>query len=510
MQKRKVFKSYQQQQILMFPPTLDELIAPNHPVRTVNEVIDRIDLKKLEQQYVGGGSSSYHPRMLLKVLVFGYLSNIYSSRKIEAAIRENIHFMWLSGMSRPDHHTINRFRSERLKDTLREIFTQVVELLVQSGHIGLKEVFVDGTKIEANANRYTFVWGNAIKTSRARMQAQLKELWEYAEKIAQVEKDDTTPTDFDPTDPEKVKATIEKINNAVKDKPEVPKKVRQKLNYAKNHWPESVAKYNQQEEILAGRNSYSKTDTDATFMKMKEDHMKNGQLKPGYNLQISTENQFITNYTLHQNPTDTKTLIPHLEQHVKQYNRIPEVAIADAGYGSEQNYEYLDLNKIRSYVKYNNFDIEQRKSKNQSKPFAAEKLSYNKQTNQYTCPIGQPMLHIGTSVQKSDAGYIRTVDKYQAMNCFNCPLRSGCHRQKGNRVIEVSHRGNQLKENAKMNLQSEQGIYYRKKRCIEPEPVFANIKHNKNFKRFLLRGLEKVTIETGLLAIAHNLAKKAA
>lgn len=510
MQKRKVFKTYHQHQISILPPSLEELILPNHPVFTVNEVIDKIDLKKLEQQYIGGGASSYHPRMLLKVLVFGYLSNIYSSRKMEAAIKENIHFMWLSGMSRPDHHTINRFRSDRLKDTLREIFTQVVELLVESGHISLKEVYIDGTKIEANANRYTFVWGNAIKTSRAKMQSQLKELWEYAEKVAHIEKDDTTPDDFDPTDPDKVKATIEKINNAVKDKPEASKKVKQKLNYAKNHWPGAVAKYNQQEEILKGRNSYSKTDKDATFMKMKEDHMKNGQLKPGYNLQISTENQFITNYTLHQNPTDTKTLMPHLEQHHQQYKKLPEVAIADAGYGSEQNYEYLDLNNITSYVKYSNFDREQRKSKNQSKPFAVEKLHYNKQENQYICPIGQTMIHIGTSIQKSEAGYPRTIDKYQAKNCFNCPLRSGCHKQKGNRIIEVSHRGNELKEQSKHNLQSEQGIYYRKKRCIEPEPVFANIKHNKNYKRFLLRGIDKVSIETGLLAIAHNLAKKAA
>lgn len=506
---QKIFKTYNQHQISLLPPSLEELIPANHPVRTVNEVLDRIDLKNLEQEYVGGGASSYHPRMLLKVLVFGYLSNTYSSRKLEAVIRENIHFMWLSGMSRPDHHTINRFRSERLKNTLREIFTQVVELLVESGHIGLKEVYVDGTKIEANANRYTFVWGNAIKTSRSRMQAQLKELWEYAEKVAQIEKDDNTPTDFDPTDPEKVKATIEKINSAVKDKPEVSSKIKQKLNYAKNHWPESVAKYNQQEEILAGRNSYSKTDKDATFMRMKEDHMKNGQLKPGYNLQISTENQFIINYTLHQNPSDTKTLIPHLDLYQKQYKRTPEVAIADAGYGSEQNLEYLDFNKIRSFVKYSNFDNEQRKSKKQSKPFSVEKLSYNKQKNQYTCPMGQPMLHIGTTVQKTEAGYPRIIDKYQAINCNNCPLRSGCHNRKGNRVIEVSHRGNELKENTKRNLQSEEGIYYRKKRCIEPEPVFANIKHNKRFKRFTLRGLEKVTIETGLLAIAHNLAKKA-
>lgn len=159
---------------MMLPPSLEELITENHPVRIVNQVIDRINIDPLLKKFKGGGTSSYHPRLLLKVLVYGYLNNTYSSRKMEAAMKENIHFMRLAGMNKPDHNTINRFRSERLKDVLKTIFGQVVELLVAAGHLSLKEVFTDGTKIEAQANRYTFVWGNAIKTSKA--EEQLKEL----------------------------------------------------------------------------------------------------------------------------------------------------------------------------------------------------------------------------------------------------------------------------------------------------------------------------------------------
>ncbi len=510
MQKRVVFKPDHQQQLSLLPPSLDELISATHPVRVVNDVISRINIHQLEKEYKGGGASSYHPRMLLKVLVFGYLSNIYSSRRIEAAIKENIHFMWLAGMSQPDHNTINRFRGVRLQNTLKDIFTQVVELLVESGHVSLQEVFVDGTKIEANANRYTFVWGNAIKTNRAKMQSQLKDLWDYAQQVACIENDDTTPTDFEPTDPEKVRATIAKINSALEVAPTVDKKVKAKLKYAQSHWPDAIEKYNHQEQILSGRNSYSKTDTDATFMRMKEDHMKNGQLKPGYNLQISTENQFITNYTLHQNPTDTKTLITHIEEFKSSYEKAPEVVIADAGYGSEQNYTYLDKEKITAYVKYGMFDKEQRKKGSDKKPFSVEKLHYNKEKDQYICPMGQAMTHIGQYQQKTEAGYQRTIDRYQAKNCSGCPLNGACHKSKGNRIVEISHRGNELKQQAAGNLKSESGIYYRKKRCIEPEPVFANIKHNKNFKRFMLRGLIKVSIETGLLALAHNLKKKSA
>ena len=214
----KIFKDYPQGQTMLFPPSLDEMIAENHPVRVVNSVVDKLDLEVLLSQYKGGGTTSYHPRMLLKLLIFGYLSNIYSSRKLEACARENIHFLWLSGMQRPDHNTINRFRSKRLKGVIRQIFSQVVEMLVASGHVSLKRVFTDGTKIEANANRYTFVWGKAIKTNRAKMAEQLKELWEYAESVAEEELKDQRPTSFEPIDPKVVEQTIEKINAAISKK----------------------------------------------------------------------------------------------------------------------------------------------------------------------------------------------------------------------------------------------------------------------------------------------------
>jgi transposase len=192
-----VFKENKQHQLMALPPTLDELIAKNHPVRVVNDVLDKVDITKLLQQYKPGGTSSYHPRMLLKALVYAYINNIYSSRKIEEALQVNIHFMWLSGMSTPDHNTINRFRGKRLQETLRPIFTQVVELLCQEGLLSIKDLYTDGTKIEANANRYSFVWGNSIKTSKEKIKQQLNELWQYAQSIAASEPDDTDPSGFD-------------------------------------------------------------------------------------------------------------------------------------------------------------------------------------------------------------------------------------------------------------------------------------------------------------------------
>ncbi len=190
-----VFKIYSPSQGMLLPPSLDELISLSHPVRVVNEVIESVNLEILEKAYKGGGTSSYHPRMLLKILVYGYVSNVYSSRKLEAATKENIHFMWLAGMQKPDHNTINTFRGKRLQDALKDIFTQVVELLVAEGILSIKDIYVDGTKIEADANRYTFVWGNAIKTNKEKIKKQLEELWQYTQKVAAEELGQPTPPD---------------------------------------------------------------------------------------------------------------------------------------------------------------------------------------------------------------------------------------------------------------------------------------------------------------------------
>lgn len=504
-----VFKAYNSQQLMLLPPSLDELIDAHHPVRTVEDVIERIDIEPILSKYKGGGTSSYHPKMLLKVLVYAYLSNVYSSRKIEAGLKENIHFMWLSGMSRPDHNTINRFRSERLKDVLKEVFSQVVLLLNESGHLDLKEVYTDGTKIEANANKYTFVWGKAIKTSKERIARQLEELWSYSQKVAKEELNEEV-ADFTQVEPEKVAQTIEKINTALQGK-EVNKKVKQKLNYAKKHWPDKLKEYKQKEEILAGRNSYSKTDTDATFMRMKDDHMQNGQLKPCYNLQISTNKQFLTHYSIHQNPTDTTTLIPHFKEFKELYKSLPKAVTADAGYGSQQNYEYLEQQEVEAYVKYPYFHKEQKERKKKKDDLKdINSLHYNSEKDCYYCPVGQPMENTGKKKRTTANGYEQQYTRYQAKNCHGCPLRGGCHKQKGNRIIEINHNLNRFKEKARENLLSEKGIAHRKQRPWDVEAVFGNIKQNKGFKRFALRGLKKVEIEMGLIAMAHNLAKLAA
>ena len=502
-----VFKNYNFNQNLLLPPSLEEMISENHPVRVVNQVIDNLNLDPVIKKYSGGGCPAYHPRLMLKVLVYGYVTNLYSSRKIEQALHENIHFMWLSGMSYPDHNTINRFRSDRLKGVLKSVFSQVVLLLIDHGHIDLKEAYLDGTKIEANANRYTFVWGKAINKSRNRIKSQLKELWTYAEGVAKNELENNEPDSFEEIDAEKVSKTIEKIDKALAGK-EVDKKVKQKLNYARKNWPGNLERYDQQQKQMGDRNSISKTDPDATFMRMKEDHMLNGQLKPAYNWQISTQDQYILGYTLHQTTTDTATLPVHIEELKQNLGTTPEALVADAGYGSEQNYEYLEKNKIEAYVKFNYFHKEQ-SQKWKEDPHRIENLHYNEEQDRYYCPMGQPMDAIGHRTRKSALGYKQINTLYQAKNCEGCPMRGPCHKGAGNRTIESNPRLVRYKQIIRKKLNSEQGLKYRSQRPADVEAVFGIIKHNRNFKRFNLRGLDKTEIEAGLISLAHNLRKMA-
>jgi transposase len=503
-----VFKKYNQEQGILFPPYLVDLIPLNHPVHVVNSVIEKIDIDQIKSTYEGGGTSSYEPRMMLKVLVYAYMSNVYSSRKIEALLQENIYFMWLSGSQKPDHNTINRFRSEHLKDTLKQTFSKIVLLLHENGYLDIKDIYTDGTKMEANANRYTFVWGRGIKTRKEKILEQIETLWAYAEQVTKEELMDTRPVSYEEVTPEKIAAIVEQINEALKGK-DIDKKVKQKLNRVKKTWPEQLERYEEQEKKMGGRNSYSKTDKDATFMRMKEDHMMNGQLKAGYNWQISTNNQMIVAYSIHQSASDTVTFKDHIEDYRQLYGATPEVVTADAGYGSEENYQYAEDNEIEAFIKYNYFHKEDGK-KWKSDIHRSENLYYNADLDCFFCPMGQPMKRLKESQVKTKTGFTQTIVHYQAINCNGCPLRGACHKSQGNRIIEVNFNARRLKEKAKEKLTGEIGIKKRKRRSIEPETVFGNIKHNKNFKRFMLRGKSKVEIEVGLLAISHNLAKIAA
>jgi transposase/signal peptidase I len=494
------FKSYNQGQVSLFPPSLDEKVPKNSPARIINQIVDNLDLSKVFDTYKGGGTTAYNPRMMLKVVLYGYLNNIYSSRKIEQALTDRVTFMWLSGNQTPDHNTINRFRSSHLKDSIHEVFTQVVVMLVEMGCLSLEVAYIDGTKIESRANRYTFVWRKSIEKHKERLEEKIhKVLGMIEEGIAQ----DNDPEDDPPTpfNSEEIKKRVAQINRENRSKEE-----QKAIKTLENKLLPKLEEYERHLQTLGNRNSYSKTDSDATFMRMKEDHMLNGQLKPAYNVQISTENQFISHYDFYPNPTDTLTLIPFLNDFENRYNILPGKVVADSGYGSEENYEFMQVNDIEPFVKFNYFHKEQKRAFKKNS-FLSQNLYYNVDEDYYVCPMGQHMEKVGKKKSKTASGYTSTATIYEAKNCKGCPLKSLCTNAKGNRRVEVNHNLNRHKQKVRELLTSEEGIYHRSQRPIEPESVFGQTKSNKHYNRFRHFKKDKVLMDFAIFAIAFNLGK---
>ena len=505
------YHPYTPNQLVLFPQRIDEDIAENDPVRIVNAIVDSLNLEAFKKLYKERGRSPYHPRMMLKVILYAYMNNVYSCRRIEKLLLRDIHYIWLAGYEKPDFITINRFRN-RVKSEINKIFTQIVLILAAKGFITLDVEYIDGTKIESKANKYTFVWRKSVEKNRAKLMKKISVLLVQIEDvIAQdnaAEKNESV--EFTPS---MLTDIIGELKDSLENTPvpsdkEGRKKLKEKRRQVKQleEHRDKLQEYEAHLQTMGNRNSYSKTDPDATFMRMKEDAMNNGQTKPGYNLQIATENQFITNFALFPNPTDTLTFIPFEEMFFQRYGKFSKTTVADSGYGSEENYRFMDGNGTEAFVKYNWFH-KQQKPRYKPDPFHPESLYYNKEGDYYVCPMGQHMNRIGVKRATTDSGYVTESIRYQAVRCEGCPLRGLCFKAKGNRIIEVNHRLNEYKRQARERLTSEEGIMYRGKRCIEPEAVFGQMKYNMQYKRFRHFYKDKVTMDFAFFAMAFNIKK---
>ncbi|MGI6654835.1 MAG: transposase [Christensenellales bacterium] len=283
MAKQAVFKEYCQNQVRLLPLDLNDMIPEGHMVRVVDRAIDSMDISVLYARYPGGGSSAYHPVMMLKTVVYAYASGIYSSRKIAKATRENIHFMWLTGSQQLDFMTINRFRGERLKGIIEEIFAEVVGLLQREGYITFERYFLDGTKLEANASKYSWVWGKNTQRYKKALQEKVTEHFRQIDELQRLEDEEYGDRDLPETgngkeiDSDAIQETANRINERLKKEPanQALKKAQKAIE--RDYLPR-MQKYEQQEAVLEKRRNYSKTDTDATFMRTKEDHMRNDRV----------------------------------------------------------------------------------------------------------------------------------------------------------------------------------------------------------------------------------------
>ncbi|WP_276485776.1 IS1182 family transposase [Paraflavitalea pollutisoli] len=507
-----VFKHYAPQQSLLLPPSLEELIGPKHLVRVVNEVVEAMDISDLINLYQGGGTSSFHPRMLLKVLLYAYSVKIYTGRKIAKALGQDIHFMWLSGMSRPDFRTINNFRSSKAKEIIEVLFKEMLEFLVAQQYIKLENYFCDGTTLRADTNQHKMVWKKNAERYGKKNLEHCRELFKQIEELNDQENKAYGSGDLEEHGAssavtkeaiaEKVTALNQTIRNAAtKSCKRKAATLKKKLREAES----KIDKYDVQIAKAGKRSGYNKTDPDASAMMMKN----KVEVLPAYNILAGSEQQFITGISVHQTTNDGVCFEEHLQQIEQQQPSKPDRIIADSIFGTEQNYELLQSNEIANYMKFPLYHKEQTKAYQQNR-FIKENFSYDPVTDSYGCPNDQRLIFKGKRQHTHKrTGYRSVVKLYECNDCSGCPfIQQCCKSTKGNnRQIEVNEKLETFKQQARENLHTELGQTLKKRRSIEIESCFGDIKHNMGFRRFHLRGLHKVKTEFALVAMAHNLRK---
>jgi transposase len=500
-----MYKDYTMNQLTL-PLDLAVIIPEDDIALAVNALVESIPETEFAPFDHAFGATSYHPRMMMKIILCSYTQSVTSGRKIEALLTDSVRMMWLAQNQTPSYRTINRFRVHPHMEAL----------------IDTDAIFIDGTKLEANANKYTFVFRRSVEKHQEKLRAQSKLMYEtlYEEQIvpALLEESEAVVTadhlhtmhqvlemvETDMTETIDATEAVEE-RKARRSERSVIRKTKKKCADLRDR----ELKYTQQLAVLGDRNSYSKTDPDATFMRMKEDHMQNGQLKAGYNLQIATNNQFVLGFDLYPNPTDTRTLPPFLHTMLEHFQHLPEKIVADAGYGSEVNYEMImDDYGRTALIPYNTYHKEQ-KQRHQTDEMHPDNWPYDEENDRYICPDGRSLQFERYADRTDKYGYTRAFKMYASADCTGCPLHDICIKSDKQTTKRIQKNMNldyfraQVKK--QLSVEGHRSIYQQRK--VDVETVFGNLKANLAFRRFSLRGRRKVKIEIGLALLAGNLRK---
>ena len=538
-----------------------ELNLPDDdPVYTLKKILEDIDFSSLTARYSPKGRTGYNPIMMYAIVTYANMMGIKSVDRIVELCERDLAFIWLTKGLKPKRDAFYDFINNRLTtEVLNDLHYQFVRRLEKEGLVTLKELFIDGTKIEANANRYTFVWRGSINYHLAKLLDTIDTLYKtYNEFIItngyDVKYEIGEAIMFVIEGMDKVREIIEKnrqrkltkhkklsnnkrieINNCsplellklqenllkiangekitfVTGKGQHKSQL-QKLYEELEVCGQRLMQYKECFEIMGkDRNSYSKTDIEATFMRMKEDHMLNGQLKPAYNVQIAVENYFIIHTYVSNDRTDYDTLIPVLEKHNKAFGFYPEDVTADSGYCSERNLIYLREHNVNSYIKLQTH--EKMKTRAYKKDISKHyNMKHSADEDCYYCYDGRKLEHIKTE-KRNNNGYIQTYEVYSCNNCDGCPYKSKCLYKYNeetdldkNKTMKINELWEELQAESHANITSEKGILNRQIRSIQTEGHFADIKGNENFRRFNYRSSEKVYKEFLLFAIGRNMNK---
>lgn len=502
---------------IKLPLDVEILIPADDPVRLLSAFVEGMELSDLYQTYGKIKKNQATPKQLFKIMVYASMNRIYSSRDIETACRRDINFMYLlEGKPVPDHATFARFISLHFAQCSKNILADVTDFLYSLGEISGKSIFIDGTKIESVANKYTFVWRKAVTKNQAKLLDKILVLVEECETLYGFRIVHNGNVSLHTLKRLRKKLYRIKQEEGIlfsygsgRRKTRLQKSIETLESYIAK-----LKEYNQKLHICGDRNSYSKTDPDATFMRMKEDAMLNGQLKPAYNLQHGVDSEYITWLDISARPTDTRTLIPFLKDMECYLPFKYQEIVADAGYESEENYLFLEENGQLSYIKPQNYEIS--KTRKYRKDIGRmENMEYDKEADCYYCKNGQALTAQYEKKEKTASGYRRTVTVYRSSNCSGCPYKTECI--KGNncktpmkdrqKVLYVSKKMKEKRRETLERITSDYGTQLRMNRSIQAEGSFANIKEDMGFRRYLYRGKANVTAQSILLAIGYNMNK---
>ena len=487
---------------VVLPFNLGIKIPKDDPVRKLNDICESLDYSELNKEY-GRSWRKFTPSTLFKILVYGYMNRKYSSRDIEEACKRDICFMWLlNGEPAPDHSTLSRFQNEKLISVISGLFYQVIKRLSEMNEIKFENIFVDGTKIEANANKYTFVWRSVAEKNLGKLNEKIeKVLPEILQRYGIKEK--TAVKECLTLLKRQAELTgLKYVYGSGKRK----KQLQKDIEYLSEN-NDKIERYTTYLTKMGDRKSISKTDTDATFMRMKEDYMKNGQLKPGYNIQIGVESEYIVGIGSFSNRSDVDTLTKFLDSVKSQTGKTYKNVIADSGYESEENYEYLKSNGQTTYIKPTNYEISKtRKYKNNV--YRAENMFYDEQKDLFVCAEGKELKYVYSRIEETQNKYKAEKRIYRTDTCMNCPNRSKCYNSdRQSRELKVSLKFMNDRRNSLENITSEDGVKLRINRSIQVEGAFGVIKQDFGFRRFLTRGKHKTETQFYLLALAFDIEK---
>lgn len=496
------------------PLFLSDCLDLLDPVLTFDRLMGGIDLNKYltDIPEYTTGRLRYNPVNMLKTVLFGFMTSGYCSlRELEDNCKVNIRFMYLMDHQTPSYRTFGYFINEILQDKIENIFNDINHAIFNDEHVDLQHLYIDGSKFEANANKQTWVWKKATEKFRYKLYEKITaEIEEINAEIAWSGVQITTNPEYVPDYLNEIVEQLVllwELDTSTFVYGSGKRKSKEQRHYEHlTTFCQKLQEYIQKIEICGpNRNSYSKTDNSATFMRIKTDYMGNDQLLPAYNVQIGVADEYIAVVDVNHYRSDMDCFVPLMEHFKQTYGFYTKYPVADAGYGSYNNYIFCEQNGIEKYMKFPMFKKETKDRKYHEDPFRAVNFRIDEQ-GVMRCP-NDKAFHFLYRKNVRGNQYGRKEELYECEDCSGCPYAEKCKKTDKNRTVRINQELTSMHQEVIENLESIHGALLRMNRSIQAEGTFGIMKNDRWYKRIVRRGIHSVKLEVLLVAIGHNLYK---